>query len=41
MGSKACEENPSLVQFGWKLRRARPDVILSFTLYPNVACGLT
>ncbi len=30
-----------LVQFGWKLRRARPDVILSFTLYPNVACGLT
>lgn len=30
-----------LVQFGWKLRHARPDVILSFTLYPNVACGLT
>ena len=30
-----------LVRFAWKLRRARPDVVLSFTLFPNVACGLT
>lgn len=30
-----------LLQLAWKLRRARPDVVLSFTLYPNVACGLT
>ncbi|MBW1687021.1 MAG: glycosyltransferase [Deltaproteobacteria bacterium] len=38
---KRARRTRRLLCFAWKLRRARPDVVLSFTLYPNVACGLT
>ena len=30
-----------LAKFAWLLRRSRPDVILSYTMLPNVVCGLT
>ena len=30
----------SLAILTWKLRRARPDVILSYLILPNVVCGL-
>jgi glycosyltransferase involved in cell wall biosynthesis len=29
-----------LPRFGWELRRMRPDVLLPYTMFPNVACGL-
>jgi len=29
-----------LVRFAWALRRVRPDVILPYTMVPNVFCGL-
>ena len=30
----------SLIRLAWALRRARPDVILPYTMRPNVLCGL-
>jgi glycosyltransferase involved in cell wall biosynthesis len=30
----------SLSRLAWMLRRARPDILLSYTMVPNVACGL-
>src|SRR5216684_8228660 len=30
----------SLAKLAWILRRARPDILLSYTLIPNIACGL-
>ena len=30
----------SLAGFAWTLRSARPDVILPYTMFPNVICGL-
>src|SRR5215212_6752140 len=30
----------SVLRFAWTLRRARPDILLSYTWVPNVACGL-
>jgi glycosyltransferase involved in cell wall biosynthesis len=29
-----------LAKFAWRLRRAQPDMLLPYTLIPNVACGL-
>lgn len=29
-----------LIKFAWTLRRVQPDVILPYTMTPNVACGL-
>jgi len=31
----------TLPRFAWRLRKARPDVVLAFTGWANVACGLS
>lgn len=35
------EQVRDVVRFGAMLRRARPDVILPYTMLPNILCGLT
>lgn len=39
--SKPVRRLKGLARFAWTLRRARPDVILPYTMFPNVMCGLT
>ena len=39
-GQGALRRWLSLLRFGWSLRRAKPDLILPYTLFPNVVCGL-
>src|ERR1051325_2477719 len=36
---KRSERLKRMAQFAWTLRRARPDVLLPYLIFPNVICG--
>ena len=40
-GVAASENAIALVRYAWELRQERPDIILAYTIRPNVACALT
>lgn len=41
LGGRHSSRLVKLAKFAWHLRRAQPDILLPYTLIPNVACGLT
>jgi glycosyltransferase involved in cell wall biosynthesis len=36
---KRSERLQRMAKFAWRLRRARPDIILPYLIFPNVVCG--
>jgi glycosyltransferase involved in cell wall biosynthesis len=36
---KRSERLKRMAQFAWRLRRARPDILLPYLIFPNVICG--